>query len=86
MNDLSEENYIKSVDAQIYLLHYDWEYYFDEYHNIHVELDKNHYIDQHDVLFEHFDYFNNIPVFFDEENIEIILQFNQMLEVEYTVN
>jgi len=52
MNELSEENHLKSIVAQSYLLHYNWEYYFDEYHNIHIELNKNSQKYQHDVLFE----------------------------------
>jgi len=76
MYNLSDENYSKSVDAQTYLLHYDWEYYFDEYHNIHIELEKGYYKDQVELLYEHFSI--NIPLLFDKENIEVILILNYL--------
>jgi len=58
------------VDIQMYLLHYDWDYYFDRDHNIHVELDKEYYLDQKTLLNERLS--KHVQMTYDNKNKEII--------------
>jgi len=58
------------VDIQMYLLHYDWDYYFDSDHNIHVELDKEYYLDQKILLNERLSKY--VQMTYDKKNKEII--------------
>jgi len=58
------------IDVQMYLLHYDWDYYFDRVHNIHVELDKKYYLNQKILLNEHFSKY--VQMTYDKKNKEII--------------
>ena len=59
------------VDVQSYLVHYDWDFYYDEIHNIHVELDKNHYLDQKILLNECFQ--NKATIKYDKIAREMII-------------
>jgi hypothetical protein len=67
-----------TVNIQMYLLHYDWEYYFDDAHNIHVELDKGYFQNQLLLLFEHFSKY--LSMFFDLDDKEVILFINNFNE------
>ena len=58
------------VDIQMYLLHYDWDYYFDRDHNIQVELDKEYYLDQKILLNERLSKY--VQMTYDKKNKEII--------------
>ena len=64
---------MNSIDIQTYLVYYDWDFYFDENHNIHIELDE-YYFDQKELLFEVFEEQNTL--FLDSELKEIVLILN----------
>jgi hypothetical protein len=66
------------VDIQMYLLHYNWDYYFDNVYNIHVELDKKYYQNQKVLLYEHFS--NRVTITFDKETKEVIFIKNRIKE------
>jgi len=63
------------IDIQMYLLHYDWDFYYDEHHNIHVELNNDYFLVQREVLYKHFD--RHRLLIFDQNLKEVIFVADQ---------